>query len=50
MKNKSKNKRSKKRLELVGRRVWEVNPVQKVLPNKKTYDRKKIKKISVKDY
>lgn len=50
MKNKSKNKQPKKQHELVGRRVWEINPVQKALPNKKAYNRKKLKKISVKDY
>ena len=30
--------------EMVGRRVWGMNPIQKVIPNKKRYNRKRDKK------
>ena len=34
-------KKKKEQHELVGRRTWEINPLQKVIPNKKRYNRRK---------
>ena len=39
----TKNK-SKHQHEMGGRRVWNMNPTQKVIPNKKRYNRKRDKK------
>lgn len=36
-------KQKKEQHELVGRRTWEINPMQKVIPNKKRYNRRKEK-------
>lgn len=39
-----KTDKSKHQHEMVGRRVWNMNPTQKVIPNKKRYNRKRDKK------
>lgn len=38
-------KKKKKQHEMVGRRTWEMSPVQQTIPNKKRYNRKKQKSI-----
>ncbi len=38
-------KRQKREDDLAKRQVWDVNPITKVIPNKKKYDRKKDKKV-----
>lgn len=45
-----KKNQPKEQHELVGRRMWEMSPVQRVVPNKKAYNRKKMKKVSAYDY
>ena len=42
-------KAKKTQQDLVGRRIWGMNPIQKVVPNKKAYNRKKQKPIQQED-
>lgn len=39
-----KTDKTKHQQDMVGRRVWNMNPTQKVIPNKKRYNRKRDKK------